>query len=104
MRRGKWHYRNITAFVVGAIDLDAIENADERKAIEGIINNFGQTPCQLLKKPHPIRKSINEVKQQTNKQPRILDHLQTAKYSLVKVISIFFALFHIVENFLLFYI
>lgn len=33
----------------GAVDLDAIANETERKALEGIISNFGQTPCQLLK-------------------------------------------------------
>lgn len=33
----------------GAVDLDAIEDPVERKALEGMINNFGQTPCQLLK-------------------------------------------------------
>uniref|UniRef100_A0A8C5EJZ1 Neurobeachin-like protein 2 n=1 Tax=Gouania willdenowi TaxID=441366 RepID=A0A8C5EJZ1_GOUWI len=41
----------------GAVDLDAIANENERKALEGIISNFGQTPCQLLKEPHPIRMS-----------------------------------------------
>ncbi|KAG7261873.1 hypothetical protein CRUP_016958 [Coryphaenoides rupestris] len=39
----------------GAVDVDAIANETERKAVEGIINNFGQTPCQLLKEPHPPR-------------------------------------------------
>ncbi|KAF7227711.1 neurobeachin-like protein 2 [Nothobranchius furzeri] len=39
----------------GAVDLDAIANENERKALEGIISNFGQTPCQLLKEPHPPR-------------------------------------------------
>lgn len=34
---------------VGAVDLDAIADETERKALEGIISNFGQTPCQLLK-------------------------------------------------------
>uniref|UniRef100_A0A8B9RFD7 Neurobeachin-like protein 2 n=1 Tax=Astyanax mexicanus TaxID=7994 RepID=A0A8B9RFD7_ASTMX len=45
----------------GAVDLDAIANETERKALEGIISNFGQTPCQLLKVhpsapliPHPL--------------------------------------------------
>uniref|UniRef100_UPI00398EFA2E neurobeachin-like protein 2 isoform X1 n=1 Tax=Pristiophorus japonicus TaxID=55135 RepID=UPI00398EFA2E len=39
----------------GAVDLDAIADETERKALEGIISNFGQTPCQLLKEPHPLR-------------------------------------------------
>uniref|UniRef100_A0A286ZRL3 Cytochrome P450 family 20 subfamily A member 1 n=1 Tax=Sus scrofa TaxID=9823 RepID=A0A286ZRL3_PIG len=32
-----------------AVDLDALTDEKERKALEGMINNFGQTPCQLLK-------------------------------------------------------
>lgn len=39
--------------LAGAVDLDAIANETERKALEGIISNFGQTPCQLLKVGHP---------------------------------------------------
>ncbi|XP_063788663.1 neurobeachin-like protein 1 isoform X2 [Pseudophryne corroboree] len=45
----------------GAVDLDSISDEKERKAIEGMINNFGQTPCQLLKEPHPVRLSAEEV-------------------------------------------
>ena len=39
----------------GAVNLDAIEDPEEREAVEGMINNFGQTPCQLLKESHPKR-------------------------------------------------
>uniref|UniRef100_A0A6Q2YDW2 Neurobeachin-like protein 2 n=1 Tax=Esox lucius TaxID=8010 RepID=A0A6Q2YDW2_ESOLU len=45
----------------GAVDLDAIANETERKALEGIISNFGQTPCQLLKEPHPPRMSAESA-------------------------------------------
>ncbi|XP_053326637.1 neurobeachin-like protein 1 isoform X2 [Spea bombifrons] len=45
----------------GAVDLDAIADEKERKALEGMINNFGQTPCQLLKEPHPVRLSAEEA-------------------------------------------
>ncbi|XP_057195455.1 neurobeachin-like protein 2 isoform X2 [Triplophysa rosa] len=45
----------------GAVDLDAIANETERKALEGIISNFGQTPCQLLKEPHPTRMSAENA-------------------------------------------
>lgn len=46
-----WEKVNICLLlaVAGAVDLDAIANETERKALEGIISNFGQTPCQLLK-------------------------------------------------------
>ena len=38
--------------ILGAVDLDALTDEKERKALEGMINNFGQTPCQLLKVNH----------------------------------------------------
>lgn len=48
----------------GAVDLDAISDPGEREAIEGMINNFGQTPCQLLKDPHPQRLLLPEYNKQ----------------------------------------
>lgn len=36
-------------FITGAVDLDAIQDPKERASLEGMINNFGQTPTQLLK-------------------------------------------------------
>jgi hypothetical protein len=45
----------------GAVDLDAISNPVEREAVEGMINNFGQTPSQLLKEPHPQRLSLEDA-------------------------------------------
>lgn len=45
-----WRVLNLAScYSTGAVDLDAIANETERKALEGIISNFGQTPCQLLK-------------------------------------------------------
>lgn len=42
------------------MDLDALKSAVEREAMEGMINNFGQTPCQLLRDPHPQRLPLSE--------------------------------------------
>ncbi|KAM0748128.1 beach-domain-containing protein [Meredithblackwellia eburnea MCA 4105] len=39
----------------GAIDLDAIQDNDERRAATSTIHNFGMTPRQLFTKPHPLR-------------------------------------------------
>ncbi|VDP71097.1 unnamed protein product [Echinostoma caproni] len=44
----------------GAVDLDKIPDELERAAMESMINNFGQTPCQLLKAPHPKRLTYSE--------------------------------------------
>ena len=39
----------------GAIDIDRIDDPVHRQAVIGIINNFGQTPVQIFKRPHPQR-------------------------------------------------
>ena len=39
----------------GAVDLDSLEDAHERRAMELQINEFGQTPQQLFTSPHPPR-------------------------------------------------
>lgn len=46
----------------GAVDLDKIADKKDRQRLEEMINNFGQTPCQLLKTPHPKRQSAIEKK------------------------------------------
>ncbi|KAK3708098.1 hypothetical protein QZH41_019181, partial [Actinostola sp. cb2023] len=45
----------------GAIDLDAITDPDRRTSTEGMINDFGQTPTQLLTTPHPQRMTQEEA-------------------------------------------
>ncbi|XP_029927816.1 neurobeachin-like protein 2 isoform X2 [Myripristis murdjan] len=74
----------------GAVDLDAIANETERKALEGIISNFGQTPCQLLKEPHPPRMSAeNAVRRQARLDtvpPNIFEHLNKLR-PFVEVVS-----------------
>ena len=45
----------------GSVDLDKITDEVDRKATESHIQNFGQTPSQLLvKEPHPIRYPIED--------------------------------------------
>lgn len=39
----------------GSVDIDSIEDETTRKATVDQINNFGQTPSQLLTAPHPSR-------------------------------------------------
>ncbi|OWK02816.1 hypothetical protein Celaphus_00010604 [Cervus elaphus hippelaphus] len=75
----------------GAVDLDQVADERERKALEGIISNFGQTPCQLLKEPHPARLSVEEAAQRlarldTN-SPSIFQHLDQLKAFFAEVIS-----------------
>uniref|UniRef100_A0A3B3CRJ3 Neurobeachin-like protein 2 n=1 Tax=Oryzias melastigma TaxID=30732 RepID=A0A3B3CRJ3_ORYME len=73
-----------------AVDLDAIANETERKALEGIISNFGQTPCQLLKEPHPSRMTAeNAVRRQARLDtvpPNIFEHLSKLR-PFVQVVS-----------------
>uniref|UniRef100_A0A8C2YYB5 Neurobeachin like 1 n=1 Tax=Cyclopterus lumpus TaxID=8103 RepID=A0A8C2YYB5_CYCLU len=75
----------------GAVDLDAITDEKERKALEGMISNFGQTPCQLVKEPHPVRLPQEEVekrKAQLDSCPlSMFEHLGDLKSFFVEGIS-----------------
>ncbi|XP_028924584.1 neurobeachin-like protein 1 isoform X1 [Ornithorhynchus anatinus] len=75
----------------GAVDLDALTDEKERKALEGMINNFGQTPCQLLKEPHPPRLSAEEVVQRQTKIDvctlNLFQHLPELKSFFIEGIS-----------------
>nr|XP_044992261.1 LOW QUALITY PROTEIN: neurobeachin-like protein 2 [Jaculus jaculus] len=75
----------------GAVDLDHVADERERKALEGIISNFGQTPCQLLKEPHPARLSAEEAAHRlarldTN-SPSIFQNLNQLKAFFAEVVS-----------------
>ncbi|XP_078407580.1 neurobeachin-like protein 1 isoform X1 [Cetorhinus maximus] len=75
----------------GAVDLDAIADEKERKALEGMISNFGQTPCQLLKEPHPSRLSADEALKRQAKMDscplNMFQHLTELKSFFVEGIS-----------------
>ena len=43
-------------FYEGNVDIFSIEDPLQRNATIGFINNFGQIPKQLFKKPHPAKK------------------------------------------------
>ncbi|KAH8098988.1 hypothetical protein JL720_1961 [Aureococcus anophagefferens] len=45
----------------GAIDVDGIDDDDEREATRDQIKHFGQTPPQLLTAPHPRRKAARDA-------------------------------------------
>ncbi|KAI4885569.1 hypothetical protein NFI96_016863, partial [Prochilodus magdalenae] len=76
--------------LIGAVDLDAIANETERKALEGIISNFGQTPCQLLKEPHPPRMSAENASRRQARidtlPPNLFEHLDKLR-PFVEVVS-----------------
>ncbi|KAL7890530.1 hypothetical protein AOLI_G00000060 [Acnodon oligacanthus] len=80
----------------GAVDLDAITDEKERKALEGMISNFGQTPCQLLKEPHPVRLSLEELEKRKSRLDScplsIFEHLTELKSFFVEGISDDYAL------------
>ncbi len=44
----------------GAVDIDAIDDAVLREATEAQIEHYGQTPSQLMTKPHPPRLPLEE--------------------------------------------
>ncbi|XP_050299394.1 WD repeat and FYVE domain-containing protein 3 [Anthonomus grandis grandis] len=46
-------------FYEGKVDIDNIDDPLKKNATIGFINNFGQIPKQLFKKPHPCKKMGN---------------------------------------------
>lgn len=44
------------------VNLDSIKDPKERRQIESIINNFGQTPTQLFADPHPQRLPVESAR------------------------------------------
>ena len=48
-------------FYEGAVNIDEIEDPLRRNAIIGFINNFGQIPKQLFKRPHPTKKLNSQL-------------------------------------------
>ena len=64
-QRGKEAEKAVNIFYYltyeGSVDLDAIEDELQRRSTEAQIDNFGQTPAQLLRKPHPKRHSMMEL-------------------------------------------
>ncbi|XP_031760024.1 neurobeachin-like protein 2 isoform X1 [Xenopus tropicalis] len=67
----------------GVVDLDAIADETERKALEGIISNFGQTPCQLFKEPHPPRMTAEHAARRLSRMdtysPNVFENLAELK-------------------------
>ncbi|KAK6462101.1 hypothetical protein DFJ63DRAFT_143436 [Scheffersomyces coipomensis] len=43
----------------GAINLDNINDEVEKRAVIGMINNFGQTPKRIFQRPHPTKEVLN---------------------------------------------
>lgn len=50
----------------GNIDIETIRDPIERRAFEIQINEFGQTPKQLFKIPHPPRSLIEEESKESS--------------------------------------
>ncbi|KAM4705340.1 neurobeachin-like protein 2 [Rhinophrynus dorsalis] len=67
----------------GVVDLDAVPDETERKALEGIISNFGQTPCQLFKEPHPPRLTAEHAARRLSRMdtysPNVFENLSELK-------------------------
>jgi len=70
--------------------LDAITDPTEREAVEGMINNFGQTPSQLLKEAHPARlpldKAILRMLEYNMKKPDMTLFFDQLTHSQIEVI------------------
>ena len=68
--------------------MDAIDDVIQRKAVEGMINNFGQTPTQLLREAHPRRMSREEAEKKAVTS-RIMTKLNSAASGEFRVMNVF---------------
>ncbi|CAF0830697.1 unnamed protein product [Rotaria sp. Silwood1] len=59
-----------------AVDVDAIDDPVTREAVEGMIQNFGQIPSQLLTEPHPQRQTSEQAALEIESQGRALNIFQ----------------------------
>eukprot|EP00054_Salpingoeca_dolichothecata_P021304 m.136033 g.136033 ORF g.136033 m.136033 type:complete len:942 (+) comp23938_c0_seq1:3290-6115(+) len=71
----------------GAVDIDAIADPVRRQATVSIINNFGQTPRQLFKRPHPARRVRNVWSLQLLSPKNPLDRLMCTAHPLKEISS-----------------
>lgn len=62
-QKGKLAEDNVNVFnkmsYPGAINLEKIDDENERRALAGIIHNFGQIPLQIFQDAHPSRLTIH---------------------------------------------
>jgi hypothetical protein len=63
-----------------AVDVDAIDDPVTREAIEGMIQNFGQIPSQLLIEPHPQRQTREQAAYEIESQGRALNIFQNLNH------------------------
>lgn len=64
-----------------AVDLDAVEDPQQRRSLEMQINEFGQTPRQIFARPHPQRfQPYTPEEEEVNIAPAVSD--PTADYTI----------------------
>lgn len=61
-QQGRLARENLNVFYYltyeGTVDIRSIDDVERRKVMLSQINNYGQTPTQLFKKPHPKRRVV----------------------------------------------
>ena len=73
------------------MNLEKIVDETEKRQIESIINNFGQTPTQLFTEPHPQRMTSQDTRRFFGKGygkrscQNLFDHLDLIKTHCVEV-------------------
>ncbi|KAL1405839.1 Beige protein-like 1 [Vanrija albida] len=71
----------------GAVDLDKITDEAEKAASTAIIHNFGQTPVQIFKNPHPQRFLVGRTSLPVGTRYGISDHWQLLLRSILPIIE-----------------
>eukprot|EP00794_Sanderia_malayensis_P012330 gene12330-13603_t len=77
-------------FYEGAVDLSKIKDPLEKKSTIAVINNFGQMPKQLFKRPHPCKKTLKlqDIATQTGTLPSQQSSLSNSRLFFNNLLSI----------------
>ena len=91
-QRGKEAVEFLNAFhpltYEGNADFTQIKDPSERRSIIAQIENFGQTPSQLLTKPHPKRQKLDEIFSPLLHNPSSLKEQFTKPVSNARILKI----------------
>lgn len=84
----------------GAVDLDKMEDESEKAASTAIIHNFGQTPRQIFKGPHPSKYLNGRTTLPCNTRFGVAEHWQMLLRSIKPIAEVITPIHHIIDPYM----
>ncbi|KLT43791.1 beach-domain-containing protein [Cutaneotrichosporon oleaginosum] len=82
----------------GAVDLDRMKDDAERASSTAIIHNFGQTPLQIFRTPHPPRFLSGRTTLPCGQRFGVAEHWQMLLRSIIPIMDVASRVHHILES------